>query len=39
MAEGDIDSATALLEVARRRKAPLPANVLPLGSAKKGGKS
>ena len=40
MAAGDIDAATALLEVARRRKAPLPDNVHPLSpSARKGGKS
>lgn len=39
MREGDIDAATALLEVARRRKAPLPDNVRPLApSARKGGK-
>ncbi len=36
MAEGDIDAATALLEVARRRKAPLPDNVRPLDAARKG---
>lgn len=32
MAAGDIDAATALLEVARRRKAPLPDNIRKLGS-------
>lgn len=36
MAAGDIDAATALLEVARRRKAPLPDNVRPLDAARKG---
>ncbi len=36
MAAGDIDAATALLEVARRRKAPLPDNVRPLGASRKG---
>lgn len=36
MAAGDIDAATALLEVARRRKAPLPDNVRTLDAARKG---
>lgn len=36
MAAGDIDAATLLLEVARRRKAPLPDNVRALDAARKG---
>lgn len=35
MAAGDIDAATALLEVARRRKAPLPDNVSTLDEARR----
>jgi hypothetical protein len=35
MATGDIDAATALLEVARRRKAPLPDNVSTLDASRR----
>lgn len=36
MKEGDFEAATALLEVSRRRKAPLPDNVRPLDASRKG---
>ncbi len=39
MKEGDFEAATALLEVSRRRKAPLPDNVRPLSDAARKGKS